>query len=306
MEGLTVKRQEVVSGAPESADGCAAAGALMRTVIDVQNRSHPKRSRRSGSEGGTTGSGPWCRELDLTPFRLALLLVLAAAAAAAFAQDPFAASRRNMVEQIRAVARDAAGASGKPAIDDRVLAAMDRVPRHRFVPPGQVGTAYANRPLPIGYGQTISQPYIVALMTDLIDPRPDAVVLEIGTGSGYQAAILAELVRTVCTIEIIEPLAKEAEAQLRSQGYSRVRTRVGDGYYGWEDCGPFDAIVVTAAASQIPPPLVRQLKPGGRMVIPVGAPFLAQHLTLVDKSRDGVVSTRQVLPVQFVPLTGAR
>ena len=239
--------------------------------------------------------------------RQALVLVLAAAAsAAACAQDPFAAPRRNMVDAIRAMAGDAARDTGKPAIDDRVLAAMDQVPRHRFVPPGEVGAAYANRPLAIGHGQTISQPYIVALMTDLIAPRPDAVVLEIGTGSGYQAAILAELVRTVCTIEIIAPLAKEAEARLRSQGYSGIRTRVGDGYFGWEDCGPFDAILVTAAASQIPPPLVRQLKPGGRMVIPVGAPFLAQHLTLVDKGRDGVVSTRQILPVQFVPLTGTR
>jgi len=239
--------------------------------------------------------------------RLALVFVLTAAAAgAAFAQDPYAAPRRNMVEEIRAVALAAAGDTGKPAIDDRVLAAMDKVPRHRFVPPGEVGVAYANRPLPIGHGQTISQPYIVALMTDLIAPRADAVVLEIGTGSAYQAAILAELVGTVCTIEIIAPLAKEAEARLRSEGYSRVRTRVGDGYFGWEDCGPFDAILVTAASSRIPPPLVRQLKPGGRMVIPVGAPFLAQHLTLVDKGHDGTVTTRQILPVRFVPLTGSR
>jgi len=230
----------------------------------------------------------------------------AAASAAALAQDPYVAQRRGMVADIRATARAEAAESGKGVLDDRVLAAMDKVPRHRFVPPSQVGAAYANRPLPIGHGQTISQPYIVALMTDLAAPRPDAVVLEVGTGSGYQAAILAELVRTVCTIEIIEPLARQAASTLRSEGYGGVRTRVGDGYYGWEECGPFDAILVTAAASQIPPPLVRQLKPGGRMVIPVGAPFLAQHLTLVDKSRDGVVSTRQVLPVQFVPLTGAR
>jgi protein-L-isoaspartate(D-aspartate) O-methyltransferase len=243
------------------------------------------------------------------PNALRLVVVFAlltATAAVTSAQDPYTAPRRSMVDDIRVVARAAATETGKRAIDDRVLAAMAKVPRHRFVPPSQVSAAYANRPLPIGHGQTISQPYIVALMTDLIDPRPDAVVLEIGTGSGYQAAILAELVRTVCTIEIIEPLAREAEARLRSEGYGRVRTRVGDGYFGWEECGPFDAIIVTAAASQIPPPLVRQLKPGGRMVIPVGAPFLAQHLTLVDKSRDGAVSTRQVLPVAFVPLTGAR
>jgi protein-L-isoaspartate(D-aspartate) O-methyltransferase len=239
--------------------------------------------------------------------RQALVLMLAAAASTVvLAQDPFAAPRHAMVEQIRAIARDAGTETGRPALDDRVLAAMDKVPRHGFVPPDEVRAAYANRPLPIGHGQTISQPYIVALMTDLIDPKPAAVVLEIGTGSGYQAAILAELVRTVCTIEIIEPLAKLAQDRLRKEGYSQVRTRVGDGYFGWEDCGPFDAILVTAAASQIPPPLVRQLKPGGRMVIPVGAPFLPQHLTLVDKGADGTVTTRQILPVRFVPLTGTR
>ncbi len=129
-------------------------------------------------------------------------------------------------------------------------------------------------------------------------------MLEIGTGSGYQAAILADLAQTVCTIEIIEPLAREAEERLRALGYSHVRTRVGDGYYGWEECGPFDGIVVTAAASHVPPPLVKQLKPGGRMVIPVGPPFLAQHLLLVEKRDDGTVRTRQLLPVAFVPLTG--
>ena len=239
--------------------------------------------------------------------RPALLLLLAAlVSVAASAQDPYAAARHAMVEEIRAIARDAGRDTGRPTIADRVLAAMDKVPRHRFVPPGEVSAAYANRPLPIGYGQTISQPYIVALMTDLINPQPSAVVLEIGTGSGYQAAILAELVGSVCTIEIIEPLAKRAQESLRNEAYNRVRTRLGDGYFGWEECGPFDAIIVTAAASQIPPPLVRQLKPGGRMVIPVGAPFLAQHLTLVDKSVDGRVTTRQILPVQFVPLTGTR
>jgi protein-L-isoaspartate(D-aspartate) O-methyltransferase len=131
-------------------------------------------------------------------------------------------------------------------------------------------------------------------------------VLEIGTGSGYQAAILAELVQTVCSIEIIEPLARQAGERLRGRGYARLRTRTGDGYYGWADCGPFDAIIVTAAASHVPPPLIEQLKPGGRMVIPVGAPVLAQHLLLVEKNRDGTLLTRQVLPVQFVPLTGKR
>jgi len=243
----------------------------------------------------------------LTLGRQTLVFFLAAAVSATvLAQDPFSSLRHDMVELIRAIARDAAADTGRPTINDRVLAAMDKVPRHGFVPTDEVRAAYANRPLPIGHGQTISQPYIVALMTDLINPQPAAVVLEIGTGSGYQAAILAELVRTVCTIEIIEPLARRAQEVLRREGFSQVRTRIGDGYFGWEDCGPFDAILVTAAASQIPPPLVRQLKPGGRMVIPVGAPFLAQHLTVVDKGVDGTVTTRQVLPVRFVPLTGTR
>ena len=235
-----------------------------------------------------------------------MVALAATASAATMAQDPYAAPRHAMVELIREIARDAGTETGKATIDGRVLAVMDKVPRHAFVPPDEVRSAYANRPLPIGHGQTISQPYSVALMTDLINPQSSSVVLEIGTGSGYQAAILAEFVRTVCTIEIIEPLAKQAEERLRREGYGQVRTRVGDGYFGWEDCGPFDAILVTAAASQIPPPLVRQLKPGGRMVIPVGAPFLPQHLTLVDKGADGTVTTRQILPVRFVPLTGTR
>ena len=238
--------------------------------------------------------------------RLLALLLLAPAAAPARAQDDIAADRRQMVEEIAALARETAFETGKPILDARVIAALGKVPRHRFVPADQQHAAYRNRPLPIGYGQTISQPYIVALMTDLMNLRPEHTVLEIGTGSGYQAAILAELVATVCTIEIVEPLARQAEARLREQGYARTRTRIGDGYYGWEDCGPFDSIIVTAAASHIPPPLIKQLKPGGRMVIPVGAPFLAQHLMLVEKNRDGGIVTRQVLPVRFVPLTGKR
>ena len=238
--------------------------------------------------------------------RLLALLLLAPAAAPARAQDDIAVDRRQMVEEIAALARETAFETGKPILDARVIAVLGKVPRHRFVPADQQHAAYRNRPLPIGYGQTISQPYIVALMTDLMNLRPEHTVLEIGTGSGYQAAILAELVATVCTIEIVEPLARQAEARLREQGYARTRTRIGDGYYGWEDCGPFDSIIVTAAASHIPPLLIKQLKPGGRMVIPVGAPFLAQHMMLVEKNRDGGIVTRQVLPVRFVPLTGKR
>ena len=236
-------------------------------------------------------------------FQAALALFALTAPVVAVADD-LDAERRELIGEIQALARETARETGRSSFDPRVMAVLSTVPRHRFVPAGEVRNAYKNRPLPIGYGQTISQPYIVALMTDLMNLKPEAAVLEIGTGSGYQAAILAELARTVCTIEIVEPLAREAEERLRALGYARVRTRVGDGYHGWEDCGPFDAIVVTAAASHVPPPLVRQLKPGGRMVIPVGPPFLTQQLLLVEKRADGTIVTRQVLPVAFVPLTG--
>jgi protein-L-isoaspartate(D-aspartate) O-methyltransferase len=165
--------------------------------------------------------------------------------------------------------------------------------------------AYANRPLPIGHGQTISQPYIVAVMTDLLGVDRDDVVLEVGTGSGYQTAILAQLGQHVYTMEIIQELADEARERLQRLGYTNISTRVGDGYYGWEEHAPFDAIMVTAAASHIPPPLLRQLKPGGHMVIPVGGPFLTQQLLLVSKDTDGQITTRQVLPVAFVPLRRA-
>jgi len=158
--------------------------------------------------------------------------------------------------------------------------------------------------LPIGHGQTISQPYIVALMTDLVDLDEEDIVLEIGTGSGYQAAILSELVNKVYTIEIVEPLGLSAGMRLARLGYKNIETRIGDGYYGWPEQGPFDAIIVTAASSHIPPPLVQQIKPGGIMMIPVGNQFQVQQLTLVTKDEAGVVITRQVLPVRFVPLTG--
>jgi protein-L-isoaspartate(D-aspartate) O-methyltransferase len=194
--------------------------------------------------------------------------------------------------------------TGRTTLDERVLAAMRKVERHKFVPPGEVVNAYQNRPLPIGHGQTISQPYIVALMTDLMRVERNHVVLEIGTGSGYQAAILAELAKAVYTIEIIEPLGKQAQERLQNLGYRNVLTKVGDGYYGWEQYAPFDSIIVTALASHIPPPLVKQLKPGGRMVIPVGTQFLTQYLMLVEKNPDGTVSSKQLLPVRFVPLTG--
>jgi protein-L-isoaspartate(D-aspartate) O-methyltransferase len=164
--------------------------------------------------------------------------------------------------------------------------------------------AYENRPLPIGYGQTISQPYIVALMTDLLDVRDDDVVLEIGTGSGYQAAVLAAVVKHVYTVEIIPELAQQATARLKRLRYDNVTTRAADGYYGWEEHAPFAGIIVTAAANHVPPPLIKQLKPGGRMIIPVGNPFSTQQLVVVEKSPSGAISTRKVLPVRFVPVTG--
>ena len=193
---------------------------------------------------------------------------------------------------------------GKDQFDSRVMAAMARVPRQLFVPKKYRGKAYENVPLPIGHGQTISQPYIVALMTDLLELKRGDRVLEVGTGSGYQAAILAELTDEVYSIEIIEPLAERAAKVLKQQNYKNVQTRFGDGYYGWRGAAPFDAVVVTAAADHIPPPLVRQLKPGGRMVIPVGSRFMVQQLVLLKKDLQGNISLRQILPVRFVPLTG--
>jgi protein-L-isoaspartate(D-aspartate) O-methyltransferase len=216
------------------------------------------------------------------------------------AADRYEAARRALVGELR---HEAAGdRTGLTRIDGKVLAVLERVPRHAFVPAAQQAHAYENRPLPIGYGQTISQPYIVALMTTLLQPKPGQKILEIGTGSGYQAAVLAQSGAKVYTIEIVEPLAKQAAQRLRA--YPGVTTRTGDGYYGWKEAAPFDAIVVTAAASSIPPPLLRQLKPGGRMVIPVGSSFFTQTLLLVQKDAAGRARTHQILPVRFVPLTG--
>jgi protein-L-isoaspartate(D-aspartate) O-methyltransferase len=190
--------------------------------------------------------------------------------------------------------------------DARVLAAMRKVPRHKFVPEHLSGAAYEDHPLPIGYGQTISQPYIVALMTELLHLTPEAKVLEIGTGCGYQTAVLAEIVTEVYSVEIIEPLAKESADRLQRLGYKNVHVNHADGYLGWPEYAPFDAIVVTAGAEHIPPPLIEQLKPGGRMAIPVGEPHAEQVLLLVQKTPDGKVSTHKVSAVLFVPLTRER
>ena len=222
------------------------------------------------------------------------------------AADEFASERRQMMQEVMALAHETGPVTGRQAFDDRVIAAMGRIPRHAFVPADQVPSAYRNRPLPIGYGQTISQPYIVALMTDLAKVAPGDTVLEVGTGSGYQAALMSVLARAVYSIEIIEPLGLQAQQRLKAMGYDNVEVRLGDGYDGWEEHAPYDAILVTAAASHIPPPLVRQLKVGGRMVIPVGAAFMVQQLMLVEKNPDGTIRTRQILPVAFVPLTGKR
>jgi protein-L-isoaspartate(D-aspartate) O-methyltransferase len=231
---------------------------------------------------------------------VALLLAVAPQAAAA---DTDSADRLEMVRVIEAIAREVGGGATPGVLSEDVLDAMRRTPRHAFVPWQLRSLAYADRPLPIGYGQTISQPYIVALMTDLLRLAPGSRVLEVGTGSGYQAAVLAELGHEVYTIEIVPALARQAAARMSELGYDKVSVREGDGYYGWPDAAPFDGIVVTAASQQIPPPLIDQLKPGGRMVIPVGAAFLTQQLMLVEKLADGTVHTEALLPVSFVPLT---
>jgi protein-L-isoaspartate(D-aspartate) O-methyltransferase len=186
--------------------------------------------------------------------------------------------------------------------DAAVLDAMRNIPRHEFVPERHAASAYDNSPLPIGYGQTISQPYMVAEMTRLLDLDPSDRVLEIGTGSGYQAAVLAEFTPHVYTVEIVEPLAESARKRLHRLGYDVVRVRHGDGYYGWQQHAPFDGIIVTCAAGQIPPPLVQQLAPGGRMVIPVGPVYATQSLMLVTKDEQGRVHSRSLMAVRFVPL----
>ena len=185
-----------------------------------------------------------------------------------------------------------------------VLDAMRRVHRHEFVPDRLKSQAYVDMPLPIGYDQTISQPYIVAYMTELLDPKKEHKVLEVGTGSGYQAAVLAELVKHVYTIEIIKELGESAAGRLKRLDYKNVTVKIGDGYFGWEEHAPYDAIIVTAAPDHIPPLLLHQLKPGGKLVIPVGGRFRVQNLTLVQKTEAGSIMTRQVMPVVFVPLTG--
>ena len=235
--------------------------------------------------------------------KLAAILCAGVIAAEAEGQDRYAAPRKAMVDTIVALGRDTTGETGRSILDARVLAAMDKVPRHRFVPADQEPYAYANRPLPIGNGQTISQPFIVALMTDLLGLKPGDRVLEIGTGCGYQAAVLAELAREVFTIEIVAPLAREAATRLTELGYRNITARTGDGYRGWPEHAPYDAIIVTAAAPDVPAALLEQLKPGGKLIIPVGAQWSGQELRVIEKDSSGKITTRNALAVRFVPLT---
>lgn len=223
-------------------------------------------------------------------------MMIAACALPAPAKDDYQSLRESMVrKQIEQ----------RGIKDPATLAAMRAVPRHLFVPSHLIGYAYEDRPLPIGYGQTISQPYIVAYMTELIRPKATDKVLEIGAGSGYQAAVLAQIVRQVFAVEIIPELGNACRERLQKLAYKNIEIHVADGYDGWPSQAPFDAIIVTAAADYIPPPLIRQLKDGGRMVIPVGAPFLVQNLVLVEKEK-GSIKTTSLMPVRFVPFRRSR
>jgi protein-L-isoaspartate(D-aspartate) O-methyltransferase len=218
--------------------------------------------------------------------------------------EPFEPLRRHMLAEISASTAHVSSVIGKAALDERVMQAMGKVPRHEFVPIELQPYAYANVPLPIGFEKTISQPFIVALMTDLLEIKPEDEVLEIGTGLGYQAAILAELAGKVFSIEVIEELAEHAKRRLSRQGYANIELRIANGYYGWAQHAPFDKVIVTAAPDLIPPPLLQQLKPGGKMVIPAGLPE-SQQLLLVEKDGGGRTRTKEILPVRFSPLEGA-
>jgi protein-L-isoaspartate(D-aspartate) O-methyltransferase len=215
--------------------------------------------------------------------------------------DLFATFRENLLAEIQAEAQLTASYTGRAAFSPRVLDVMGQVPRHEFVPVELKPYAYLNRPLPIGFDKTISQPYIVALMTDMLEVEPEDRVLEIGAGAGYQAAVLAALARHVYTVDIVEQLGLAAERRLRRLGYDNVSVRIANGYYGWPEHGPYEKIIVTAACELIPPPLIEQLKRGGRMVLPTGIPD-KQTLTLLEKSPTGSLSTRDLLPVRFSEL----
>ena len=228
------------------------------------------------------------RKMKILPFILLCITLLVA-----FQEDPYRKEREEMVLQT---------IEKRGVTDKAVLKSMGTVKRHLFVPENNVSNAYQDRPLPIGSGQTISQPFIVAYMTEVIHPKPEHKVLEIGTGSGYQAAVLAEIIKEVYSIEIIPELGNAASARLKKLGYGNVKVKVADGYFGWPDHGPYDAIVVTAAAEFVPPPLLEQLKEGGKIVIPIGSPFMNQSLMLIEK-KGKKITTKNLMPVAFVPFT---
>ena len=242
----------------------------------------------------------------LMKISFALLLMGSIFITGVYAQsmNEFSAERDEMVLAIKKMVRDTSAYIGKSSLNASVVAAIANVPRHEFVPEELRSYAYENRPLPIGNGQTISQPYIVALMTDLANINENSIVLEIGTGSGYQAAVLAELAKQVYSIEIIERLGITARQKLLNLGYQNTLIRIGNGYHGWQEHAPFDAILVTAAPEEIPQPLIEQLKPGGRMIIPVGPQNRTQSLQVIEKKQDGTIDRKDVLPVGFVPFTG--
>lgn len=278
---------------------------------------HPWRCSEPGNAGetfvplahnGRETIGTQKRSCDMLRRNIAAMILLGLGASASLtlacsaAEGDGAIAREKMVEVI---GRHNARVNGdRRAISPPVLRAMGEVPRHAFVPPELRGQAYEDRPLPIGHGQTISQPFIVAFMTDLLEPSPDDVVLEVGTGSAYQAAILSRLVRHVYTIEIVESLAEQAPKRLSALGYDNVTVRHEDGYAGWPEHGPFDGIMVTAGADHVPQPLIKQLKPGGRLVMPVGGSLDGQRLVLITKDRQGRIRKEQILAVAFVPMTG--
>jgi len=225
--------------------------------------------------------------------KISPIILLCIAFLFAFQEDPFRQKRDEMV--LQTIER-------RGVTSEAVLKSMRKVKRHLFVPENVIANAYEDRPLPIGYGQTISQPFIVAYMTEIINPKPQYKVLEIGTGSGYQAAVLAEVVKEVYTIEIIPDLGNAASARLQKLGYNNVNVKITDGYFGWPEHGPYDAIVVTAAAEFVPPPLLEQLREGGKIIIPIGAPFMNQNLMLIEKNGKKI-TTKNLMPVAFVPFT---
>lgn len=249
----------------------------------------------------TDRRGPF-RSLD--GLLLAVGLCLVATVNACASDDDMTAERQRLVEKIEAEVRMTAPELGFARLDPRVAEAMLRVPRHAFVPSAQRALAYANHPLPIGGGQTISQPYIVAIMSQLLNVGPGDRVFELGTGSGYQAAVLADMGVEVYSVEIVPELAERAVANLEAAGYPQVQVRAGDGWLGWPEAAPFDGIILTAAAPTIPDHLIAQLKPGGRLVMPIGETNSVQQLAIFDKDEDGGLRRRDLLPVRFVPVTG--